>query len=78
MSREALPTPWKGEVLDYDRVFALGEIPTPSRAKDLVTLPTELSYRFLGCHLIQRAGRLLKMCLACAPLPRPQLIPPHE
>lgn len=61
MSGEAVSAPWKRELLSYEEVFLSGNIHTPSKVEGQTLLSTELSYRFLGCHLIQRAGRLLKM-----------------
>lgn len=50
---------WENATVDYETFFVQGK-GNPSRADD-VSLEEELHRRYLGAHMIQRAGRLLKM-----------------
>lgn len=50
---------WKNALVDFEKFFAQGG--SPSQREGGLELSEELLFRYLGAHLIQRAGRLLKM-----------------
>jgi hypothetical protein len=49
---------WLNPLVDYDSFFVNGQ--SPSQKED-VGWEEETHYRYIGSHLVQRAGRLLKM-----------------
>jgi hypothetical protein len=57
---------WMNVLIDYDEVFgdnARGL--TPSAKDDHIPIHMEKHHRYLGCHLIRRAGRLLRLPQSC-------------
>lgn len=50
---------WTNPLVEYRAFFLQGN--SPSQKEGGMTLERELECRFFGSHLIQRAGRLLKM-----------------
>lgn len=59
---------WKNALVDFETFFAQGR--SPSQREGGLELREELLFRYLGAHLIQRAGRLLKMYTR----PHPRLV----
>ena len=49
---------WLNATVSYDGSFVKGQSPSQ---RDGLTLEEERQFRYLGAHLVQRAGRLLKM-----------------
>jgi hypothetical protein len=49
---------WLNPITDHTEFFVEGK--TPSQ-RDGLLLVEELRFRYVGSHLVQRAGRLLKM-----------------
>lgn len=49
---------WSNSIVGYDAFFKNGN--SPSQLEGM-SWEEESKYRYLGSHLIQRAGRLLKM-----------------
>jgi len=56
---------WKNALVGYEGFFDKGQSPSMRFKEEGYALGQELAHRWMGCHVIQRAGRLLKM-YACS------------
>ena len=58
---------WKNALVDYEEFFGKRQSPSMRFKGGGCTLEQEVAHRWMGCHVIQRAGRLLKMYV-CTPI----------
>lgn len=49
---------WTNTIVSYEDFFKTRGSPSQ---RDGLSLEAETQFRYMGCHLVQRAGRLLKM-----------------